>query len=377
MAQYRGAVIGLGWMGMLYDLAKRLPDRFDVDDIDRPTPQVNPQYRPHHWEHPGTEGLPTTYAEALRDRPEVELVAAADRDEKRLAIFRERYGVKNLYTDAEEMLRTERPEIVGVSTNTKGRVELTCLAVECGARGIMTEKPISHILAEADRMVKACAEADVPLVCGSITTTHPSFGRAKELVGSGTIGEIVAMEASGPSAQHQNWSYFLDSAPAWVVGIGDEPRRESGSDEFAGQGLLVTVDGRMLHFRKGAPGIRLHGTKGEITFDYTHHPAWRLWQDTETPAGNKRVEVPCTGTLTSSTAWKGSWASRRTRVGAWPWRWRWRSPSSSPRLRVAPALSYRWRTVPWGSTTTGSGRTRTSELAYDHLRPRPPFAPKP
>ena len=23
MAQYRGAVIGLGWMGMLYDLAKR------------------------------------------------------------------------------------------------------------------------------------------------------------------------------------------------------------------------------------------------------------------------------------------------------------------------------------------------------------------
>ncbi len=292
MAQYRGAVIGLGWMGMLYDLAKRLPDRFDVDDIDRPTPQVNPQYRPHHWEHPGTEGLPTTYAEALRDRPEVELVAAADRDEKRLAIFRERHGVKNLYTDAEEMLRTERPEIVGVSTNTKGRAELTCLAVECGARGIMTEKPISHILAEADRMVKACAEADVPLVCGSITTTHPSFGKAKELVGSGTIGEIVAMEASGPSAQHQNWSYFLDSAPAWVVGIGDEPRRESGSDEFAGQGLLVTVDGQMLHFRKGAPGIRLHGTKGEITFDYTHHPAWRLWQDTETPAGNKRVEVP-------------------------------------------------------------------------------------
>ena len=102
---------------------------------------------------------------------------------------------------------------------------------------------MAHTLDETDRMVQTCAEAGVPLSCGAITTTHPSFARARELLHSGAIGSLQSMEASGPGAQHQNWSYFLDGPPAWVVGIGDQPRRESGSDEFAGQGLMVTQNG--------------------------------------------------------------------------------------------------------------------------------------
>ena len=84
MAQYRAGVIGLGWMGLLYDLAARISDRFDVDDVDRPTPALDVHRAIRHHEHPGNEGLPSSYCEALWDRPEVELVAAADRDGKRL-----------------------------------------------------------------------------------------------------------------------------------------------------------------------------------------------------------------------------------------------------------------------------------------------------
>ena len=133
------------------------------------------------------------------------------------------------------MLRELKPEIVSIATNTKHRADLTCLAVECGAKGIFTEKPMTHSLEEADRMVKTCADAGVPLNCGSISTTDPAFGFAKQLVLDGTIGDIVSMEATGPGAQHQNWSYFLDSKVAWVLGTGDQPRRESGSDEFRGR----------------------------------------------------------------------------------------------------------------------------------------------
>ena len=289
MKTYRAGVIGLGWMGMLYDLAQRIGDRFDVDDVDRPTPELNVHRKFLYHEHPGNEGLPSSYAEALWGRPEVELVAAADRDRKRLKVFGERYGISALYTDAEEMLRKEKLDILAVCTNTKGRADLTCLAVECGAKGIMTEKPMVHTLEEADRMVKTCAEAGVPLCCGAITTTHPSFGKAKELVKDGTIGELISIEASGPGAQHQNWSYFLETAPAWAIGIGDALRRETGSDEFAGQGIMVTEDGRMVHFRKGAPGVRLTGSTGEMTFDF--RGGWRLWQDVESPALG-RVEMP-------------------------------------------------------------------------------------
>lgn len=290
MAQYRAAVIGLGWMGLLYDLAQRIPDRFDIDDVDRPTPALSIHRKFYHHDHPGEEGLPSSYAEALRSRPEVELIAGADRDPRRLQAFSERYGIQALYTDAVEMLRREKPDIVAVCTNTKYRAEFTCQAVRYGAKGIVTEKPMAHTLEEADRMVRACAEAGVPLSCGAITTTHPSFARAKELVQTGAIGQLVSIEASGPFAQHQNWAYFLNSRPTWVVGTGDAPRRESGSDEFIGQGMMVTSDGLVVHFRQGAPGVRLNGAAGEITYDY--HTGWKLWQDVETPDGTRRVAMP-------------------------------------------------------------------------------------
>ena len=296
MAKYRGAVIGLGWMGMLYDLAQRM-GVWHVDDINRPTPALDIHRKFHyHDRHLPRKSLPSSYAEALSDRPEIELVAAAERDHKRLAAFGERYGVQALYTDAMEMLRQEKPDIVAISTNTKGRADLTCYAVSCGAKGIVTEKPIAYTLAEADRMVKTCADAGVPLCCGAISTSHPAFGTAKDLVTSGAIGEVLSIEAESDKnlSQHQNWSYFVDSSPAWVIGLGDLPKRESGSNEFRGQGMMVTDTGLVVHFRKGAPAVRITGTEGELLHP-EHYSEWTLFQDVDTPAGRHRIEMPWHG----------------------------------------------------------------------------------
>ena len=300
MAKYRAGVIGLGWMGMLYDMAERIGDFFNIDDVNRPTPELEVHRKIYHHAHPGKEGLPTSYSEAFWGRPEVDLVAAADRDQKRLQAFKQRYGISALYTDAVEMLQTEKLDLVAVATNVKGRADLTCLAVENGAKGIVTAKPMTHTLEEADRMVKVCADAGVPLNCGSISTTHPSFAKAKELATNGAIGTLISIEAPRPGAQHQSWSYFLDSSPAWVIGIGDQERRGTGtdefrgpggSDEFTGQGMMVAENELAVYFRPGAPHLRLTGTSGEIVIP-TMATGFKLWQDIETAAGVNRVEVP-------------------------------------------------------------------------------------
>lgn len=300
--KYRAGVIGLGWTGLLYDLGRRSGERFDIDDANRPTPLVEIQRRLHAHQHPGDEGLPQSYAEALWQRPEVELVAGADRDRKRLDIFSQRYGIKAVYTDGVEMMQKEKLDVVAICTNTKGRAFLTVKAAELGAKAIVTEKPMCHTLAEADAMVKACADRGIPLCCGAITTTHPSFARAKALVNSGAIGKTISIEAGGPNSQHQNWSYFLDSPAAWVVGTGDSV----GNREFGGEGVLAAQSGLTVHFRNGAPGVRVTGTKGEIVFERqtlaTHGAAWRWWQDIdfvsqlsndwEPEKGTRRVEMP-------------------------------------------------------------------------------------
>ena len=306
MAKYRGGVIGLGYIGMIGVMgAVRIGPQgerwgettkpfWHPDDPVRPTSKLDVHRRSYPHEHPGGEGLPGAYTEALYHRSEVELVAAAERDPTRRDAFRERYGIEAVYSDAEEMLRKERLDIVGIPTNTKSRPDLTVLAVECGARGIMTEKPIAYTLEDADRMVKACADAGVPFVCGAITTNHPAFGRAKQLIASGAIGEVTSIEANAERhaiSQHQNWSYFVDSAPAWVIGTSDTPAGDQGSEEFDGQGMMVTVDGLVVHFRKGTPGVRITGTSGEVL--HLRPSGWRLWQDVETQDGRKqRIEMP-------------------------------------------------------------------------------------
>ncbi len=302
MGKYRGAVIGLGWMGMLYDMAQRpgpalAQPRFDLESPDRPTPSLDVRRRFHHHEAHLKSGRPTSYAEAMADRADVELVAAADRDHSRLEAFTKRYGAESVYTDALRMLEEVRPDIVAVATNIRGRADLTAAAVRRGAKGVVTEKPMVNTLAEADRMVGACAEAGVPLSCGAISTTHPAFETARGLVASGAIGEVVSMEATRPSSQHQNWAYFLDDDPAWVIGTGDESRHEGGSDEFTGQGMMAARDGVVVHFRAGAPQLRLSGSGGEIVHAWPQG-GWELWQDVETAAGRGRVQMPWPGPQT-------------------------------------------------------------------------------
>ena len=53
---------------------------------------------------------------------------------------------------------------------------------------------------------------------------------------------------------------------------------------------MVTADGQVVHYRTGAPGVRITGSEGEITYSYEQ--GWRLWQHVAGLAPNRRVEMP-------------------------------------------------------------------------------------
>jgi hypothetical protein len=91
-------------------------------------------------------------------------------------------------------------------------------------------------------MVRCCADAGVPLCAGSISTTHPSFERAKTLLQEGAIGELLSIEAPSPGAQHQDWSYFLDS-PRKSLCVRETTASVSSSNVFAGVSTGVSATG--------------------------------------------------------------------------------------------------------------------------------------
>lgn len=136
----------------------------------------------------GTGGIANAHADALRalsDR--VELVAVADIDESRARAFADAHSATSVYTDAEQLLASERLDLVHICTPPQTHVPLALAAARVGVVSLV-EKPVALSLDELDRLVEAEEATGVPI----LTVFQHRFGRAavrlRGLVESGALG---------------------------------------------------------------------------------------------------------------------------------------------------------------------------------------------
>lgn len=92
-------------------------------------------------------------------------------------------------------------------------------------KGVLCEKPMEASVERAERMVEACADADVPLMVGYRMQTTPEVRRARELIRAGAIGRPVY--ASGNNSQH-------------ILDINDDHDQWRLNPDLAGRGTSVT-----------------------------------------------------------------------------------------------------------------------------------------
>ena len=145
-------------------------------------------------DHP-TVVLPYSHGAAYASMPEIELRAFADVVEEKARSLAERYGAPRTYTDSREMLERERPEIVSLCTRPGGRAEIVEFAASSGVRAIYCEKPLCASMEEADRIVAACEAHGVKFNLGTNRRFLPSYQRLREVIVSGTIGELQCIVA--------------------------------------------------------------------------------------------------------------------------------------------------------------------------------------
>src|SRR5207302_10466343 len=105
--------------------------------------------------------LPVNHAGAFRTTPGFDLVAAANRGEAKLRAFGERWGVRALYTDARQLLREERPDIVSVCTQSPEKAELAIAAAEAGVKAIIVEQALATCMEGDDAMIADCGRLGV------------------------------------------------------------------------------------------------------------------------------------------------------------------------------------------------------------------------
>ncbi|MDW7692060.1 Gfo/Idh/MocA family oxidoreductase [Flammeovirgaceae bacterium SG7u.111] len=117
------------------------------------------------------------------------LVAVMRRDEEKVKDYAERHGVPKWYTDAEELINDEEVDAVYIATPPSSHALYTIMAANAG-KPVYVEKPMAMTLSQCGEMVNVCKDADVPLFVAYYRRMLPSFLKVKEIVESGTIGEV-------------------------------------------------------------------------------------------------------------------------------------------------------------------------------------------
>ena len=131
-----------------------------------------------------------THAGAYSVVEGMELVAACDLDEEKLAKCGRRWQIPILCQDYREMLRKEKLDILSICTWNSTHLEIAEEAVNNSVKAIFCEKPIADSLKNADEMIRLCQEKGVILQIDHKRRFDKFHQEIKNFLQDGKLGRI-------------------------------------------------------------------------------------------------------------------------------------------------------------------------------------------
>ncbi|MCU1679411.1 MAG: Gfo/Idh/MocA family oxidoreductase [Amycolatopsis sp.] len=264
----------------------------------------------------GSGFIGDTYADALQDVRNAELVANYSRDLARAGALAEKWGpIPNQYDDIEALCADPAVDLVVVALPNEAHVGAVAIAAAAG-KGVVCTKPLARTGAEAAEMLRLVTGAGVWHGYAESSVFSPNIAKAHQMVQAGAIGKLLTMRAreahSGPHAPHfwdaetagggalldmgchtiESARHFFgkDNAITEVFAWGAtlaHADKTTGEDtaiallKFDG-GQLATVESSWIE--KGGMQLRheLVGSAGRIVTDTASTPVWGF---IENPAG--------------------------------------------------------------------------------------------
>ncbi|MBR3779871.1 MAG: Gfo/Idh/MocA family oxidoreductase [Clostridia bacterium] len=125
-----------------------------------------------------------------------EIVAICDSNEENLRFAGERYNIpeEKRFTDYMDIVNNKDIDIVTVAIPDQQHVKVSCDLLRAG-KNVLCEKPLALTREDLEEMVRVADESDAKFMVGQICRFTPAFEKAKELIESGTIGELYFVES--------------------------------------------------------------------------------------------------------------------------------------------------------------------------------------
>ena len=101
---------------------------------------------------------------------------------------------EHAYTDYMELVNDPNVDIAIITTDDNSHAQIACAFLR-GGKHVLLEKPMAQTNEDCLAMLKAEKESGSRLMVGQVVRYNPNFAKAKKLVESGAIGELVFVES--------------------------------------------------------------------------------------------------------------------------------------------------------------------------------------
>ncbi len=137
-----------------------------------------------------------------------EIAAICDCDEENLRAAGERYGIpeEKWVTDYMDIVNNKDINVVTVAIPDQLHKKVSCDLLRAG-KHVLCEKPLALTREDVEEIVKVADESGCKFMVGQICRFTPAFEKAKEIIESGTIGELYFVE----SEYAHDYMYLVDN----------------------------------------------------------------------------------------------------------------------------------------------------------------------
>ncbi|NKB67694.1 MAG: hypothetical protein GKR89_11575 [Candidatus Latescibacteria bacterium] len=244
------------------------------------------------------------YIEVYQTLPNTEVVAVAEINPQRRQALGQRYGIKNLYEDAQALYREIAPDIAAVVLPGKYIKDAVIASAQAGVKGVSTDKPIEARLSDVDDMVEECQRRGVVFAGGNLQRAMGEVQEAAGWLKAGEYGPLQGAsvhgwggEISGGGCQHIAVLRLLTQAEITEVIAWGSPEEALRGD--SDEGLVINGQFRLENgltcpvFGAPTPGRGVDVWSHDSLVRWDWGPP-EIYQGFDQTGARRRVERPYT-----------------------------------------------------------------------------------
>ncbi len=168
----------------------------------------------------------TRHAPEYAQNENSEIYGLYDANMERAEEFAKLYSCK-AFSSPEELIACEEIDAISVCSPNATHAQYSIMALNAG-KHVLVEKPVALTLEDAREMIRVSKEKGKILMVGHNQRLLPTHKRAKEVLNSGAIGNLITIQSNfkhnGPetwSVTRSNQTWFFDKKSAQFGVLGD------------------------------------------------------------------------------------------------------------------------------------------------------------